>query len=219
MDTNTILVAIVALLLGGIGGYMLSGQTGKGWGPGMMVQNEIGEVAPMGSHRMENETMFGGGGIMTGMHGMENMMAMMVTSERAFIEGMIPHHQEAVDTAKEVLERGGTTKEIRTLAEGIVSSQEQEIADMKQWHESWYGEAYVDSDDYVPMMRDLGQLRGVELDRTFLEDMVMHHMGAIMMARSAQPYLEHDVARDLARSIIENQSREIKLMQLLYTEL
>jgi uncharacterized protein (DUF305 family) len=72
---------------------------------------------------------------------------------------MIPHHQEAVDTAKEVIARGGSTPEIKKLAEDIVVAQEKEIAMMKGWYQSWYSEAYVDDPkDYKPMMRDLSQL-------------------------------------------------------------
>lgn len=219
MNSNTALIAVAALLLGGIGGYILNSQTGNEWGPGMMSQNQADEVAPMGMHRMPDGSMMGSGGSMGEMNGMGNMMAMMVSSEREFIEEMIPHHQEAIDTATEVLERGGTTPEIRTLAENIVTAQEQEITDMKQWYEDWYGEPYVTRDDYMVMMRDLGKLNGVELDRTFLGDMVMHHMGAIMMARSVQPYLEHDAMRELTKNIMVNQSREIETMQQIYIEL
>ena len=75
---------------------------------------------------------------MGGMMGMDHS-AMMVSSEREFLTGMIPHHQEAVDTAIEVVERGGSTPEIKALAENIIIAQELEIAEMKQWHLDWYG--------------------------------------------------------------------------------
>ena len=52
-----------------------------------------------------------GMGSMGSMNHMDDMMTMLVESEREFIEEMIPHHQEAIDTATEVLERGGTTSE------------------------------------------------------------------------------------------------------------
>lgn len=149
------------------------------------------------------------------MEGMDHSM-MMVESERKFLEGMIPHHQEAVDTAKEVITRGGSTTEIKKLAENIVTAQEKEIAMMKEWHQNWYGQAYVaDPKDYKPMMRDLSTLSGAALDRVFLEDMVMHHMGAIMMAKSVQPHIEHTEMTDLVKAIIETQTEEIQLMRRL----
>ena len=144
---------------------------------------------------------------------------MMVKSEREFLEGMIPHHQEAIDTAKEVLARGGSTPEIKKLAEDIVVAQEKEITLMKDWYQSWYGETYVANPEaYEPMMRDLSKLSGASLDKVFLEDMVMHHMGAVMMAESVQPYIEHQEMTNLTKAIVETQTKEIQLMQRLVLE-
>jgi len=142
-----------------------------------------------------------------------HMMHMTVESEREFLEEMIPHHQEAVDTAKEVIARGGSTPEIKALVEGIVTAQETEIASMKQWYEAWYGEAYKNNDTYQPMMRDLSTLNGAELDKTFLQDMIMHHMGAIMMARNVEAVAEHDEVKALVEAIIRTQSEEIQTMR------
>ena len=146
------------------------------------------------------------------MMGMDHS-AMMVSSEREFLTGMIPHHQEAVDTAKEVIERGGSTPEIKALAENIIIAQELEIAEMKQWYLAWYGEEYVAEGSYQPMMRELAGLFGAELDQRFLEDMIMHHMGAIMMARSVQPHIEHQEIEVLSKAIMTTQTAEIDLMR------
>ncbi|ESR23855.1 CopM family metallochaperone [Lutibaculum baratangense] len=50
----------------------------------------------------------------------------------AFVCGMIPHHQGAVAMARAVIEHGDDpwTKE---LAEQVIATQEQEIADMLEW--------------------------------------------------------------------------------------
>ena len=204
MKENTILIAVIALLIGGIGGYLIADKDEcymQDMDHSMMVSTEddSGSMMPMGN-----------------MAGMDHT-AMMVSSEREFVVGMIPHHQEAVDTANEVLARGGTTEEIRTLAEGIVAAQETEIAMLKAWHLSWYGEDYVQNGSYQPMMRDLSQLSGADLDRRFLEDMIPHHVGAIMMAQSVRPHIEHQEVTDMADAIMETQSAEIELMNELLT--
>jgi uncharacterized protein (DUF305 family) len=212
MDKQTIAI-VAALLVGILVGYGLS-----------LVGHERHEdhdmmddyAVPMGMHRMPDGSLMEHGAMGGGkMDGVDHMMAMLVESERAFIEGMIPHHQEAVDTAKEVIARGATTPEIRALVEGIVVAQEREIAEMKQWYEAWYGTPYVATGAYMPMMRELALLSGEELDRVFLEDMIMHHMGAIMMAQSVQPHIEHDEIAALTQAIVTTQSAEIAQMRSL----
>ncbi len=69
------------------------------------------------------------------------------------------------------------------------------------------------------MMRDLERLSGKDLDKAFLEDMIMHHMGAIMMAHSVQGVIEHKEVEDLSKAIIDSQSKEIQLMRQLRTGL
>ncbi|HMO78454.1 MAG TPA: DUF305 domain-containing protein [Candidatus Paceibacterota bacterium] len=152
-------------------------------------------------------------------HGMDHMMAMTVNSEQEFIEGMIPHHQEAIDTATEVLARGGTTQSMKNLAEAIIVAQEKEISDMKQWYQDWYGKAYESQNEYNPMMRELTNLSGVELDKAFLEDMIQHHMGAIMMAGSVKPYIEHEEMETITQNIISSQNAEIVAMRQILKDL
>jgi uncharacterized protein (DUF305 family) len=190
---------------------------------GMNMDMSKQDSVPAGMHRMPDGSLMGnptpanqaGQGM-----GMMDHSMMMVKSEREFLEGMIPHHQEAVDTAKEVIVRGGSTPEIKKLAEDIIVAQEKEIAMMKTWYQDWYGEAYVaNPSDYTPMMRDLSKLSGAALDKVFLEDMIMHHMGAIMMAESVQPYIENQEITDLTKAIKETQAAEITLMKQLIASL
>lgn len=205
-----IVVGVIAVLIGGAGGYWIAGASHMSFSG--TSDMHAGHTMSSDVHRMH-------GGMQHDGDMMMDHMDMMVESERAFIKGMIPHHQEAIDTAQEVLERGGTTAEIRTLAAAIIEAQEREIVAMKEWYQNWYGEAYLDSNEYTPMMHDLSQLSGAALDRTFLEDMVMHHMGAIMMARSVEPYIEHSEMTNLTKAVIKTQSEEIQKMQRMLREL
>jgi len=223
MKQNTIVIAVIAVLIGGVGGYLIGSGSDNHHELETMSAERVGgqeeRSGVAGEHRMADGTMMSDTMPMGNMAGMDHSM-MMVSSEREFITGMIPHHQEAVDTATEVIERGGSTPEIKALAENIVIAQEKEIAEMKQWYQDWYDVAYEEKkEDYQPMMRELAGLSGAELDKRFLEDMVMHHMGAIMMARSVQPYIEHEEITALTKAIEETQTAEIELMRQLISDI
>ena len=228
MKNQSIIVIIgLAVLVIGAVAYSFGMNKSTNNSMGMNMDMNTQDDVPAGMHRMPDGSLMGNPSTPTNqndsnmgmMGGMDHSM-MMVKSEREFLEGMIPHHQEAVDTAKEVIARGGSTPEIKKLVEDIVVAQEKEIALMKGWYQNWYGKAYVaDPKDYEPMMRDLSKLSGVALDKVFLGDMVMHHMGAIMMAQSVQPYIEHKEITDLAKAIMETQTEEIQFMRKMLGDL
>jgi uncharacterized protein (DUF305 family) len=57
--------------------------------------------------------------------------------DKAFIDAMIPHHQSAIEMA-EVAYQKSENPRIKELAGNIVSDQQAEIEQMKQWREQWY---------------------------------------------------------------------------------
>ena len=59
--------------------------------------------------------------------------------DKAFIDAMIPHHQSAIEMAQVAREKSKNPR-IKQLAENIVSAQQTEIEQMKQWREHWYPE-------------------------------------------------------------------------------
>lgn len=56
--------------------------------------------------------------------------------DKAFIEMMIDHHDGAVDMAK-LSDARAKHDEVKQLSKGIITAQEKEIADMKQWQKNW----------------------------------------------------------------------------------
>jgi uncharacterized protein (DUF305 family) len=53
-----------------------------------------------------------------------------------FIDLMIPHHEGAIAMAKEALAQA-KHPELKKLAENIISSQQKEIEQLKQWRKAW----------------------------------------------------------------------------------
>jgi uncharacterized protein (DUF305 family) len=134
-----------------------------------------------------------------------------VASESDFVLGMIPHHQEAVDVARVVLERGERA-EVRALAETIVATQADEIAVLESWRAAWYPMATAPA--YVPMMQPLDGLDPDAVDRTFASDMIHHHAMAIGMAEAvlALDGVRPEV-RALADDVIRVQTEEIATLR------
>lgn len=92
-------------------------------------------MAGMDHSKMDHAMMQQGGMYDNAMKTMHEGMASVKPTGDAdldFVQGMIPHHQGAIDMAKVVLEKG-RDPEIKKLAEGIVKAQESEIKLMNDW--------------------------------------------------------------------------------------
>jgi uncharacterized protein (DUF305 family) len=57
--------------------------------------------------------------------------------DKRFIDAMIPHHEAAVVMAKDVGDKS-KRPQIQELAGNIITSQDKEIEQMKQWKQAWY---------------------------------------------------------------------------------
>lgn len=136
-----------------------------------------------------------------------------------FAQMMIPHHEQAVEMSDLALEKS-SDPEILALAQQIKDAQAPEIEQMQGWIESTGSGMTMDHDMGMDgMLSDsemaaLAQATGPEFDRLYLEGMIQHHEGAIIMA---QMIVESDnaEARALADAIITSQTAEIATMKAL----
>jgi len=152
-----------------------------------------------------------GHGTATGRSGATSS-GMMTADEADYLATMIAHHEEAV-TAAESLSRSDRP-EMRRLGRSIRRGQSRQIVLMARWVDRWYPDA-TPPRDYVPMMDDLTSLSGDDLDRTFLTEMVHHHMMAVMMSRRLLMggRVRHPRVAVLARSIVVEQTAEMRQMR------
>lgn len=65
--------------------------------------------------------------------------------DRAFIDGMIPHHRGAIAMARSESSRG-EDGELRAMARSIISAQTREIAQLRAWRAAWYGASTASAD-------------------------------------------------------------------------
>jgi uncharacterized protein (DUF305 family) len=132
--------------------------------------------------------------------------------DAAFIDSMIVHHEGAIIMANQALEQA-ERPEVQELANAIISAQESEIGQMKEWRTSWY----PDLAETTGMDMDMGPMEvpaGDEpFDQRFIQAMIPHHEGAITMAQDALQNAEHQEIKDLAEEIITAQEAEIAQMR------
>lgn len=137
-----------------------------------------------------------------------------------FLDTMIAHHQGAIDMAKPAATKAGHA-EIKQLARNIISDQEKEIAQMKEWRSKWFASAPPAVNMEMSGMNDsmrgmdmekLESLSGNEFDLEFIKQMVPHHRGALAMAKDASNKATKDEIKRLAEGIIKSQEAEIKQM-------
>ena len=140
----------------------------------------------------------------------------------AFVQGMVPHHEQAIQMSELVIANGDDPTVI-ALAEQINAAQGPEIDQMNTWLDDWdidpAGSDGMDgmdgangmmSDDEMDMM---SEAMGADLDRMFLETMIRHHQGAIRMAEVELEEGSNADVLALAQGIIDGQQAEVDQMQ------
>ena len=161
-------------------------------------------------------------GYETAMAGMMKGMMMTMTGkpDLDFVQGMMPHHQGAIDMAKVVLQYG-KDPEIKKLAEGVVKAQEGEIAFMKDWLAKADQAAFPVVPDSAKandqamsvMMKNMSATYSGDADVDFVKGMIPHHQGAIDMAKVAQQYAKDPSLLKLANDVVNAQEGEITFMK------
>jgi len=149
-------------------------------------------------------------------------------SDVLFAQQMIPHHQQAVEMAEIALGSDvGASADVVDLATRIERAQAPEIDLMTSWLRDWGQPANADAagemssmdgmmtDEEVDELRDA---RRDEFDRMWLEMMIAHHEGAIVMAETEQDGGSSDDAISLAGDIIAAQRGEIDEMKQLLAD-
>lgn len=153
--------------------------------------------------------------------------------DKQFIDMMVPHHQAAVAMAEVALARAEHA-EIKGRANDIISAQNGEISQLKDWRKTWFGS------DQTPGMNAMPMLPGMEMpgmgtggsmgsttdmtgdvtalktanpfDKAFIDAMTAHHQTAIAAARVAAAQATKPEIKALAGQIIAAQQAEIDKM-------
>lgn len=148
--------------------------------------------------------------------------------DQTFLRSMMLHHRQALDLAAlvpgrsempDVIEmaarmRIAQTEEIRLMSRWLLPDLSGDDGDLSGTHDGMHGIPGMISD---ARMRTLREAKGREFDRLFLESMVEHHEGAIVMARVfLDGWRAADTTPDVAwlvRHIDAEQAMEVQRMR------
>ena len=143
----------------------------------------------------------------------------------AFVQGMIPHHEQAVEMS-EMMTGRTVSNTTAALAEQIRAAQTAEVALMQGFLAEWgveldphaghsgdhsMGEGMM-SDEQLDELESAG---GVDFERMWLTMMLEHHKGAIAMASAVLANGAEPRVRALAEAIITAQEAEIAQIEAL----
>lgn len=151
-----------------------------------------------------------------------------------FCQDMAAHHDQAVLMAILALDRAGPT--VKAIASSILVSQSQETGILRGWLQLWNQPpiapaatpgSQVNSGRYclvprqgaMPGMaspKELNELwrdSGSAFDILFLQLMIRHHEGGILMSREAQLTAKLGLVRNTAAAMIAEQTQELAEMR------
>lgn len=141
----------------------------------------------------------------------------LVYSDEQFILGMVPHHQEAIDSSNELLAIA-TDPDVRAVAQDIITAQIDEVSSMKEWYTEWYQKDYRDDGKYKLMMRSPQGLTARQAEAEYVSDMIGHHEHAVLMAQDLLSFSNRPELRLLSENVIATQTTEILSLKTMLAE-
>ena len=152
------------------------------------------------------------------------------SADVTFAQMMIPHHEQAVQMSDDLLAKDGIDQSVIDVATLIKAAQEPEVTRLKEWLTAWGeddnsmsgmsgmggGSDGMMSDDDMMALQNSS---GVEASTLFLEQMTLHHEGAVAMAQLEIDDGENADAQAMAANIVKSQTAEIAVMAELLTSL
>lgn len=154
----------------------------------------------------------------TGPHNQEDVV---------FLQGMIPHHDQAIVMAK-LVPSHTTNQALIALAAKIEGAQAPEIALMTSWLSQWQVSVSPTAGGQEMSGHDMGtthgmmtadqlsrleKAQGAQFDKMWLTMMIEHHEGAVVMAKQELAKGENPQSKELAQTIIDGQTQEINQMK------
>ena len=141
-----------------------------------------------------------------------------------YLQMAVPQHQQGIEMARLAADRA-SRPEIQDLAAAIAATQEDELAEMKEWLVKWdqpvaynpdpgahtdHGGMHGSDPVVLEVLQDTPA--GPDFDKRFLNLLTGHQHGAVELARMEEKEGRHPDARALAGRIVKSRTAQIQEM-------
>lgn len=145
-----------------------------------------------------------------------------------YLYQMIQHHKSAIDMAKNLLNNGGENEEVAQIAKDIIKNQTISISSMESLMKTLIDNLTQDKareekylKEYEKIVKEMmGGFKTLKptgnVDKDFLQSMIVHHQGAIGMVNSIIKYTDNAEIKKMAEEELKNQQLEIENMKKLF---
>jgi uncharacterized protein (DUF305 family) len=160
------------------------------------------------------------------------------SAEAGFARDMSTHHAQAVEIGM-IAHQKATLAEVRTLGGDIAITQQGQIGVMSTWLKDW---GLGPNSDQAPMawmpdgqklmngnlmpgmatreeIAKLNAATGKDVDILFCQYMLRHHLGGVHMAKGVIARNPEPQVKELAETMVRNQTGEIAVLQNLLSSL
>lgn len=133
--------------------------------------------------------------------------------ELQFIDTMTRHHLDAIEVGQEAGRRA-RHPELKECAAKLATGHERQVTLLTGWRDKWYADAANALNFGLAGMTrmnkaSLDSVSDEEFDLAFIDLMIPHHQGGIVMAKEAFARVEHGELKALSQQLIDVQQQEI----------
>ncbi len=148
-------------------------------------------------------------------------------ANRDYLENMIAHHMGAV-LSSEALLKYTKDERLKKIAQDIISTQQKEITEFKEVLSNLNKQEIADyeafnqraKEDMHKMMKEMKKTKkSNNVDKDFLNAMIVHHQGAIDASKQILEISNNDKIKHFAQDIISTQQKEIAEFKNLLKEM
>ena len=146
-----------------------------------------------------------------------NAMKMTGDFDVDFANMMIEHHQGDIDMS-EIQVKSGSDAELKDMAKQIIVAQKAEIVKLRDFVQAHPATAIQQQPMHSGSMQSMhDQMKSMSMngnmDQDFASMMMMHHEGAVTMAKEELANGQHTELKQMAQQMIDDQQREIANFQ------